>query len=70
MSVEKMKLISVVGPINEFDRVVSEHILNFDIHLENAITLLQKTKGIYPFSDESEWNNYIAQTEEIFLPPV
>ena len=66
MSVEKMKLISVVGPIQEFDRVVSEHILNFDIHLENAVTLLNKTKGIYPFSEENEWNNYIAKTEEIF----
>ncbi len=66
MSVEKMKLISVVGPIQEFDRVVSEHILSFDIHLENAVTLLNKTKGIYPFSDENEWNNYLAKTEEIF----
>lgn len=66
MSVEKMKLISVVGPIQEFDRVVSEHILSFDIHLENAVTLLNKTKGIYPFSEENEWNNYIAKTEEIF----
>ena len=48
-----MKLISVVGPIQEFDRVVSEHILSFDIHLENAVTLLNKTKVIYPFSEEN-----------------
>lgn len=66
MSVEKMKLISVIGPIKDFDRVVSEHILNFDIHLENAVALLNKTKGIYPFSDENEWNTYISKTEEIF----
>lgn len=61
-----MKLISVVGPIDDFDRIVSKHILNFDIHLENAVSLLSKTKGIFPFSESNEWSGYITKTEELF----
>ncbi len=64
MSIQKMKLVSVVGPITDFDRVVSNYLLNFDMHIENAASLLSNVHGLYPFSDENSFSEPLAKLEE------
>lgn len=64
MSIQKMKLVSVIGPIADFDRVVSNYLLNFDMHIENATSLLSNVRGLYPFSEENSYSEPFAKTEE------
>ncbi len=54
MAIEKMELVSLVGPVREFDRVVGTYLTSCDIHIENALSMLKNVHGLYPFSDGNE----------------
>lgn len=43
--IAKMKFISLVGPRDNFDRIVAEHLMNFDIEFENPLHALKSTDG-------------------------
>ena len=66
MSIQKMKLVSVVGPLADFDRVVSDYLLDFDLHIENATAFLNNVRGLYPFSEENSWSEPLGKVEEYF----
>ena len=66
MSIQKMKLVSVVGPVNEFDRVISDYLLDCDIHIENAAALLSNVRGLYPYSDDNAFRALLAKVEDFF----
>ena len=66
MAIQKMKLVSVVGPVQDFDRIVSEYLLRFDIHVENVLSVLDHVKGLLPYPDENKYNEPIAKIEEFY----
>ncbi|MDR0405640.1 MAG: hypothetical protein LBH54_02470 [Clostridiales bacterium] len=51
MAVEKMKLINIIGPIAEFDRVVMRYVVDNNIHLENMFRVFVDTPGLYPYTE-------------------
>jgi len=66
MAVMKMKLVTVAGPIYEFERIVSEYIVNKEIHLENAITSLsENSKKLLPYSDDGQYSQIAKSIDEI-----
>ncbi len=66
MAIQKMKLVNIVGPVNDFDRVVSEYLLDFDIHIESSMSILNNVGGLVPFSGENNYAQPMAQLEELF----
>lgn len=61
-----MKLISIVGPVEEFEAVARRTLLGFDMHVENAISLLDNVKGLAPFADDGSVNEPLAKIKEYF----
>ena len=55
MAVMKMKLISLVGPIEQFDEVIEKHIVNLDFHLEDVHTVIKDIKGFLPFDNNNSY---------------
>ena len=45
MSIEKLSLVSIVGPVEQFDDAVSDIVTGSDIHLENALNVLEGNKA-------------------------
>lgn len=62
MSIEKLSLVSIVGPVEQFDDAVSDIVTGSDIHLENALNVLEGNKALKPFEDE---NPYIGVLEKL-----
>ena len=40
--IEKMKFLSITGPKADIDRVVSDYLSKYEIHLENAMAQLDR----------------------------
>ncbi len=66
MAVIKMKLVNVVGPLDKFEHVVNDYILDKEINLENAMEVLESTKGQYPFTVNNEYRAAKATFENFF----
>lgn len=49
MAVAKMELINVIGPIEDFERIILKYMINRDIHIENIFDVLHNVEGLVPF---------------------
>ncbi|MGN1060076.1 MAG: hypothetical protein ACI4QW_06560, partial [Clostridia bacterium] len=61
-----MKLISIIGPVEDFDRIAQDYLLQFDMHIENAATLLDNVRGLVPFADEGSGGDSLSKIREYF----
>ena len=52
MAIRKMKFVSIVGALEDFDEFVSNYITDSDLHLENALGVMGLVRGLVPFADE------------------
>ena len=70
MAVEKMKLVNIIGPVADFDRIATNYIIDKDIHLENLFDVVKDTRGMKPFDithdDVGEVKRFAGRTENIF----
>jgi V/A-type H+-transporting ATPase subunit I len=55
MAVEKMKLINIIGPLDDFDRVVMDYVIGSNIHLENVFNVFTNQIGFMPFDDTNPY---------------
>lgn len=55
MAVIKMKLMNIAGPIRRFEEVVLSHIINNDVHLEDAQMVLESINGLFPYMEENQY---------------
>ena len=62
MGIEKLSLVSIVGPVEQYDDAISDIVIGSDIHLENALNVLEGNKALKPFEDE---NPYIGHAEKL-----
>ena len=65
MAVEKLELVSMIGPLAELDRIAEKYILGHDVHLENIFSVLDNPKGLYPFAAENPYTDIMRQMTEI-----
>jgi len=65
MSVLKMKLVNIAGPIKKFDEIVLKHIINNDVHLENTNLVLDSIDELIPFMDENIYDSKLFTIEDL-----
>lgn len=69
----KMEMVSIVGPVNDFERVVSEYLTDFDLHIESTLSTLDNVKGLYPFGEDAQGADLLARVQELLtlggIPP-
>ncbi len=57
MPVMKMQFVNIVGPLEQFDAFVLNHILNHDFEVENSLSVMENIKGLTPYG---EFNRHSA----------
>ena len=63
MSVEKLKYVSIIGPVGKFDQFVLKHIIDRDMQLEHALTHMRNIRGLKPFMDENPYDSLVKELE-------
>ena len=53
MSVVKMEAVTIAGKCEDFERVVSEHILDKEIHLEEVTAVLRGDEKLVPYMEDN-----------------
>ena len=65
MSVVPMKLLTMAGPLDRFDAVVRECVIEQNFHPENTIELRHDVPGLRPLSQENPWAPLLRRAEEV-----
>lgn len=65
MSVVPMKLLTLAGPLDQFDRVVSTCVVDQPFHPENALRLMGKVKGVLPMEGGNPYAPLLRRAEEV-----
>lgn len=65
MAILKMKAVTLVGQIHDFERVVSKYVDRRDIHLENAMTVLEDTDKLTPYEEDNQYAALIKNISDI-----
>lgn len=53
MAIEKMKAVTLVGQLEDFDRVAATYMDGRDIHLENAIVVLENKGRLFSYEEDN-----------------
>ena len=61
--IEKMKFLSITGPKADIDRVVSEYLSRYEIHLENALSELQTVQNLRPYMEINTYKEWLARVD-------
>ena len=65
MSVVPMKLLTLAGPLEQFDQVVRCFVLDQDFHPENALSLMSEVQGLMPLEGEDPYAPLLRRGEEL-----
>ena len=65
MSVVAMKLLTIAGPLEQFDDVVSACILDQEFQPEHAVQLMEGIQGLRPFPLSSPYTPLLRRAQEI-----
>lgn len=63
--IETMKFLSISGPKNDIDRVVSQYLCKYDIHLENALSELRAVHDLRPFTDINPYKDVCQKAQQM-----
>ena len=63
MSVVPMKLLTLAGPLERFDQVVSACVIDQPFHPENALTLMGGMKGVRPMDSSDPYAPLLRRVE-------
>ncbi len=63
--ISKMKFISLVGPRSEFDRIVSDYILDSAIEFENPLNALHSTEGFSMDTSPNPYENTMKHVADV-----
>ena len=66
LSVLKMEAVTIAGKISDFDTIVSMYVAGREIHLENALSVLENGEKLLPFSEDSRYDTLFKMTKDIF----
>ncbi|MDR1669277.1 MAG: hypothetical protein LBR76_04895 [Oscillospiraceae bacterium] len=65
MSVSRMKLATVVGPLRDFDAVVLDCVVGHEFHPESAVSVMRKLKGLSPFDTSNQYLDNLRRVERL-----
>ena len=65
MSVIPMKLLTIAGPLEQFDPVAAACVLDREFHPENALALMERVSGLRPLSAADLYAAPLHRAEEL-----
>ncbi|WP_297209736.1 V-type ATP synthase subunit I [uncultured Flavonifractor sp.] len=65
MSVVPMKLLTLAGPLEQFDQVVSACVIDQQFHPENALRLMGGVRGVLPMESSNPYAALLRRAEEV-----
>ena len=65
MSVVPMKLLTLAGPLERFDQVVSACVIDQQFHPEPALRLMGEVKGVMPMDSSNPYAPLLRRAEEV-----
>ena len=65
MSVVSMKLLTIAGPMEQFDAVVAACVINQEFHPENALRLMNGVEGLRPFPLSNPYAVPLRRAEDL-----
>ncbi len=65
MSVERMKYVNFVGPIEKLDEFVFQLIIDREIQLEHAFNMVKSFKGLKPFVEDNPYDAILKKLNSI-----
>ncbi|MDR2671446.1 MAG: ATPase V [Oscillospiraceae bacterium] len=65
MAVVPMKLVTIAGPLSEFDSVVYSYIINQQFHPESTTNVIKNIKFLYPFEQQNPYADLLRQAESM-----
>ena len=68
--VEEMIYLNISGPKDDIDRIVTNYLSKYEIHLENAYAKLSSEEDVIPFLEPNPYKNLISQADALkkYLP--
>lgn len=64
--IEKMNFLSITGPKEDLDRVVSTYLSKYEMHLENALSELTSVPNLTPFLDANPYKEPLAEINRFY----
>lgn len=64
--VEKMKLLHITGPRQDIDRVMEQYLGRYEIHFENAMTVLNNLTNVRPFVENNRYRDAYARAKKLW----
>ena len=64
--ISKMKFVTMLGSIGEYDRIVSDYIMDSEIELEDPFVAFKSTPGFMPNTDKNPYEDAIKRFIEVF----
>ncbi len=65
MSIEKMKLVNIIGAVDSFDDIVKRHIVGEEIHIDNIFDMIKDRSGLYPYGSENIYGELYKNIKDI-----
>lgn len=65
MAVSPMKLVTIAGPLEDFDQTVRNCIINREFHPESAISVMRQVKGLLPFERKNPYAELLRQAQAV-----
>lgn len=63
----KMNFLSITGPKDDIERMASQYLSRYEIHLESALTELKTVQNLRPFMERNPYEDILRSTSE-YLP--
>ncbi len=65
MPIVPMKAVTIAGPIDEFESIISRYLCDRDFHIENATSALANKKQLHPFVDENVYESIVLRVRDL-----
>lgn len=63
--IEKMKFLSITGPKTDIDRVTTQYLSKYEIHLENALSELKTVSNLRPFTENNPYRRELQKAVDM-----
>ncbi|MCL2031107.1 MAG: ATPase V, partial [Oscillospiraceae bacterium] len=58
-----MKLVTIAGPLEDFDRTIRHCVINREFHPESALNVMKQVKGLFPFERDNPFAELLRQAQ-------
>lgn len=63
-----MEAVTIAGKISDFEELASEYVAGREIHLENAVSVLDNGEKLVPFTEDGKYDTLFKMSADIISP--